>query len=707
MLNGSGKNLLVIFGSLLMASSVFGFGMNGSLGLDLQTYTFGSSLKDTARTYSTSRSRSSHFLDLSLAGPVITPAFAGFLTRASVYGVFFSSSTDIQSKSEYISPDLRSFFAQMTLFPSRPFSLKLHHSSSTNFDLRFESNNRTDYQRLQPELSVVRRYETSLEETGASWQLSPSNKVDILAEYKQEITVSNRIYDFGEDKDIWVSVTGVRGRPTDTVFSVVILNETMDLLTITLYNLDSLENNDDPHTIIITDLPPGQVAIDSLYAGRNYFSVQSTAFNPLSGTIDVTEHLRISIEFRDPATPNDVDQDRTSFTGRMKVGGDGRLQNETYLEHSNLSEAVQDQIITSTNISNSVLYQPSRTFNVTMLTTFSDNETLIDTLAPQLAESWLNQTSVGYSRPRGWSLSGMHSISNATSIVSHDTLISDMQTLTGRFGYPSKRFNHRLDVKVNATLLSDNSGYVNDKYDSEIINSSVFKYRMFTFEPKHQFKLSSNTQKNPNSKSTEIESRTGLVTKLPTSKRFGDVTIKTNHEYRKRSDDVGNDVRGKYIFDISLRRKFENGYKLSAMAINEWETYGGSAPIGGSQTASETIHKSSYKISLQGEVFGGLSVQADFMLISQSGTSIKKIGLSVLGDIPKLGIPIKSFIMKDYRDLESVPRQTQLSWETKTNFRIRQITIILVHSYRRENQLFETYSSNEILARVARSFDVF
>lgn len=707
MLNGSGKKLLVILGSLLMASSVFGFGMNGSLGLDLQTYTFGSSLKDTARTYSTARSRSSHFLNLSLAGPVISPKFAGFLTRASFYGVFFSSSTDIQSKSEYVSPDLRSYFAQMTLFPSRPFPLKLHHSSTTNFDLRYEANNRSDRQRLQPELSVVRRYETSLEETGASWQLSPSDKISILAEYKEEFTEASRIYDFGEDKDIWVNVTGVRGRPTDSVFSVVFMNETTDLMTITVYNLDSLENNDDPHTIVIEDLAPGRDAIDSLYAGRNRFSFQSRAFNPLEGTIDVSEHLKVKIEYRDPATPNDIDQERTSYTGRMKLGGDGMLQNETYYEHSNLTEAVQKQTLTSTNISNNVLFQPTRTFNVSMLTTYADNETIIDTLDPQLADSWLHQTSVGYSRPRGWSLSGMHSISKTTSIVSNDTLSSDMQTMTGRFGYPSKRFNHRLDVKVNATLLSDNGGYENDKYTTEFINTAVFKYRLFAFEPKHQLKLGSNTQKNPDTKSSEVESRTGLTTKLPTSKRFGSVIVKTNHEYRKRSDDAGSDTKSKFIFDMSLRRKFENGYKLSVMAINEWESFGGSAPIGGSQVAKETVHKSSYKVSLLGEVYAGLSVQADFMLISQSGTSIKKIGLSVLGDIPKLGLPIKSFLLKEYRDLANAPQQSQLTLETKTNFRIRQITFIFVHSYRQENQLFETYSSHEILARVARSFGVF
>lgn len=702
------KTIILLFlAGALTASSAFGLGMNGRLGLDLQTYSFGSSLKDTVRTYSTTRSRSAHFLDLSLGGAVITPAFAGFLTRASVYGVFFSSSTDIASKSEYINPDLQSYFAQMTLLPSRPFPLKLHHSSSTNYDLRFERNNRSDYQRLQPELSVVRRYETSMEESGASWQLSPSDKISILAEYKEEFIVANRIYDFGEDKDIWVNVSGVRGRPTDSVFSVVFTNATTDLMTITVYNLDSLDNNDDPHTIVIEDLEPGRDAIDSLYAGRNHFSFQSRAFNPLSGTIDVSEHLRVKVEYRDPATPNDIDQERKSYTSRMKLGGDGKLQNESYFEHSKLSEAVQKQDLTSTNISNTLTYRPFRAFNVTMLTTFSDNETLIDTLVPQLAESWLHQTSIGFARPRSWSLSGLHSISRSTSIVSNDTLSSDMQTITGRIGYPSKRWSHRVDVKVNATFLSDNGGYVNNKYTSDIINTAVYKYRLITFEPKHQFKLGSNIQENPDSDSKEVDSRTSLTSKLPASKRFGDVIVRTTHEYRKRSDDAGSDTKSKMIFDISLRQKFENGFRLTMMATNEWESFGGSAPVGGNQEAAETIHKSSYKVGLQGEVYDGLSAQADIMLISQSGTSIKKIGLSLLGDIPKLGIPIKTFLMQEFRNLAGAPQQTQLSIETKTNFRIRQITFILVHSYKRENQLFETFSSHELQVRLSRSFDVF
>ncbi len=681
--------------------------MTGRLGIDLQTYNFGSDLKDTARSYSTTRSRSSHFLDLSLAGPLGTSEFAGFLTKASLFGVFFSSGTQNESKSEYINPALQSYFAQMTFLPSRPFPLKFYHSSTNGYELQLEQNNRSDRNRLQPELSVVRRYRSSLDETGASWRITPSENVNILAEYKKSNTTSKRVYEFAEDRDVWVNIIGIRGRPSDTVFNAVFINETIDYLTITVYNLDSLENNGDPHTFVIENLPPGMDANRDLFPGRNYFSFQSPTLNPLDGTINVTEHLKIKIEYRDPATPNDLDQDQTSYTARIKLGGNGKIKNESLLEKIDQTEAVQKQILTSTNISNNLTFTPSRSVNVAMLTTFTDNETIIDTVSPQLADAWMHQTTVGYAKLRGWSVTGMHSINGTTSIASYDTLKSTLQTFTGRFSYPSRRWNHRLDMKSNISLLSDNKDYVNNKYTYEIINQARFRYGSVELLPKHQLKLGSNIQENPDTESDEIESKLWLTTTVPETKRFGDVVVKSGFEYRKRIDEKGEDIKHKYVIDASLRKKFSNGLKLTLMGINEWELFGGTAPVSGTKTAAETIHKSSYKVGLQGEPVEGLLTQFDFMIIRQSTTSIKKVGFSLLGTIPKLGIPIKSFLLKEYRDLADNPRQTQLSFEAKTNFRVRQITVIMGYAYRNESLLFETYKSHDFNVSVARSFTVF
>lgn len=694
-------------GCLILASSSSAYNLMGRIGVDLQTYSFATSLKDTLRAYSATRSRSGHFLDLTFGGPLVTPEFASFLSRVSLNGAYFRSETDVHNQSEYIDPGLRSYFGQLTLFPSRPYPLKLHRSSTENYDLRYEANNRGDKQRLQPELSVVRRYRSEHQETGAGLQVAPSDNFKLMLEFKQEFAEVGRIYDFGEDKDIWVNFNGFRGRPDDSVFSVVFLNATTDTLHITVYNLDSLEQNGDPKTIVIEDFAPGASAIDSLYLGRNHFSFQSPAFNALEGTFDVQEHLKVEIEYRDPVTPNDIDQERNAFTGRLKLGGGGALQNETYLERAEQTEEVQKQVITITNFSNNAKYKPSRNLDITMLTTYLNDKTIVDTLAPQLTEAFTHQSRASYSPRTGLSGSILHSYSTSSAIVDVDTLTSDMNMVNVRLSYPSSRWNHRVDVKGNVSFLSDNSGYANNLYASDITNTFAVRRYGTLLKPKHQFKVAKNIQENPNKISNEIESKSTLIAELPRFRLLGDMRMRGEHSYRKRSDEVGSDTKTRYILEGTLRRKFGNGYRLTVMAVNEWEKFGGSAPSGGTTEPKPMVHKASYKIDLQGEPIEDLIVQANVMLISQTGTSIKKFGLSLLGDLPLINIPIKSFLLYETRDLANLPRQTQTTIETKTNFRVRKITLILKHAYRHENQLFESYSVNEFAAEIARNFDVF
>ena len=95
------------------------------------------------------------------------------------------------------------------------------------------------------------------------------------------------------------------------------------------------------------------------------------------------------------------------------------------------------------------------------------------------------------------------------------------------------------------------------------------------------------------------------------------------------------------------------------------------------------------------------------MTISQDGSSITRGGASLSANLPRVNVPIRSFIIAESRELEGLPKQTSLSWETRLSYRFRQVTLIVMHGLTRESVLTETYQFQEIQATLSRQFSVF
>lgn len=697
--------ILVIMPLTLMAQP---HKMAGELGIDLTNYKFVSDIKNSPQSYSIDRIRSAHFLGLSLNGPLGNSHFANYLSRVKLTGIYFDSKTDTANSNSYVNPKISSIIGQMTFLPDKPYPLKLYASKSDEYSLQYESSNRTDRQRLQPELSIVRSYRNERSSVGGMLQVTPSEKVKFVTELNKETSSSNRIYDFGEQLDIWVDFTDLGATLGDTAITAIISNDfdSASVVFIITY-LDTLDLASD--TIIIIDtLAPGMTTTKQLFIGLNKFEFQAQNFNKFSGFYTITENLMVTASFRDQAAPNDIDQKRNSFTTLVKLGGDGNLTSEAYFEKNTLEDMLLIQKTSLTNFSNELKYIHSREISSSMLTTYTKNVSEVDTLSAQTATAFTHQSAFNYIRRRGLSAVFMHSYGHNVSEVGSIILKNDMNLLSSKLSYPFRKYNYLIEQKNNVTLNSDNTGYTNNQYSTELINKAEFRFAGITSRPLSEIKYVLNKQENPFQQSREIETKFDLDNKYY-SKFAGDIKIKTSYSYRNRWNDNSSDTKNRYIIDFMVIKKIGEAYRISLMSNQTWEDFGGWIDVGGKKedVIKPIEYTATYKFDLQSTLSSNLTLGVSYMLISQETTSIKKYGASLIANIPQINLPIKSFLLYEERVLSGLAPQTQLSIETKTNYRIRQINFVLTHEYRRENQLFETYSVNELIGTIYRNFDVY
>jgi len=567
---------------------------------------------------------------------------------------------------------------------------------------------------------VIRRYLSNRESTGAVWQYMPRESIRLLSEIKEEKTRSTRIYDFGENLDIWVTYITSAARPWDTVFTVLLDNQLPNATDIQIVNLDSINVNPGFPILSIQDLSSNTTRTVYLYPGRTEIQIASDGFNPYFNIVEVDSNFVIAIKYRDPASPNDVDQTRNVFTNQLKFGGDdSRFRNSLFYEYSDQEESVQRQTTYLSNFSNSAGYKISEDLRVAGITGYQVNRTRIDTVSLQWNRVMSQQTTFSYMKRQGVSGSVMHMFSrNASHIANpslsseeaagrdHDTLSSTLNNFMGRLTYPSRKWGHRFDLNTNVTLLTDNTGYSNNQYTGEIGNSLQFWWWGTKWLPRHNLKYTNSVQDNPSQGSQEIETRFSLIGEKSTL-LLGDLRLKSEVTYRNRWDDIGTDIKSRYVIDMMIMRKLGANYRVNLLANQEWEVTGGSAPtLSGSSSSGNVRYKSSYKFDLNAAPHKNINLTGSIMIIKQGDNSINKFGISVNAIVPVIKLPVKSILSAESRSLGGQDPQKQFSLDTRVSHRIRKISITVRHIYQREKLLFETYSVNEIQGKISRQFDI-
>ncbi|HUU46157.1 MAG TPA: hypothetical protein VM118_10540 [Acidobacteriota bacterium] len=675
----------------------------GELGLDWENVRFNNSLKDTARDYNVSRSLSSHYLDLRLEGPLVNNHFADYAARARLFGTYYRVSAETGSDDTYIKPGIPTYSATVSLFPQRSYPLRLYYSKLRNHTIRYESNNRSRIDLLSPELAVVRRYDSDMKSRGGLWKVSVTDNIDLTTEYKADDAVVDRVYDFGEDKDIWVVFTLIHEEPLRPTHDIEVSNTIENDTVIVFIDLDSAAS-----------VPPGMNAFFALDSGAYEVDIIPLHLNPYHQQVSVRGDMVWKIMPSPPATPNDLDQSTRAATALLRIGGEDRFTSETYYGYTDTREEVQRMTTFLNLFSNSIAYDLARDLKLRALTTYNQNDMTISDVTSQLSKNLMHQTSLRWGRRRGLTTSLAHSYSRMSTASDVGDLRSTTHMITNQNTYPFDRLDYTIDLKNSITLLSDNKDYVNNQYSTDLTNRLTLIWVGVEWEPRSQIKYSYNTQRNPGEADrpgNEIETRHALSGTIPRLGVLGVMKIKGEHIWRRREIGDVPDSKNRYFLDVSLTRKFGHKYRIMLMASKEKETYGDQPAqgtgIGLYNPARQDQLKSSYKIDLQLAPWDGFSLGLNAMTISQDGSRISRAGASLSANLPGLNIPIRSFVMTESRELEGLPKQTSMSMETKLSYRFRQITLIVIHGLTRENVLTETYQFQEIQAKLSRHFSVF
>ena len=83
-------------------------------------------------------------MDLALNGPLADPRLGSYIAGGTVSGIFFDSRTEGFRDTEYLSPDIRNLYGQLTLFPVKTYRLRFYGNRSDDNSLRLELNNRSN-----------------------------------------------------------------------------------------------------------------------------------------------------------------------------------------------------------------------------------------------------------------------------------------------------------------------------------------------------------------------------------------------------------------------------------------------------------------------------------------------------------------------------------------------------------------------------------
>ncbi len=771
--------LLGLFGSLQAQHQ-----MSGELAVDVEGYNFNNNfesatLLDTLTLVPDSSGRntslSSHYLNLFFNGPFVNKDFANYTVRSKIYGSFFNSTSQNtfenqylkSTENKYLNPALNNFYGKISMFANRKFPMEIYHSESNEHSIRYEANNRTDVELVDPSSGVVRHYLQDRNSNGFSVYYNAHPKINLQSTIKKDETVNSRIYDFGADKDIYLRPIVETGTAfTSDRYNVTIKND--------LPNASLEIIRDDLFTYVIDT---GKSEIIVLDSGQHIIEVSSSPriYNKIGRSqFTVNQDMTLRYSFVKPATPNDIKQSLNAANINFTYDDNDRFKSIAFYEYSDQKEGLQKQATYLNNFYNTASYKLAKNSSLGSQTNVTRNQTDVDTSSHQIATAILQAFSLNHLMDNGVlanstysynynrssnridSLTGIDTTSNTKQFVKIDDILSSSTHIfSNKFTIPNKRFyNHVLDLGANVNYISDNTGYDNKQYTIDFNNRFSKKFGIIKFEPRNNTKYYITDQKyvfQTNtidgvkdtiiaSTSKKIESRFFLKTFITNHKVVGDITTGLEYAYRKKFDTKGDDIKNRYVFDINFVKRFGKKFKISLLTTQEKDSYAiftaDTFVTSTNLDKSRVDRKQSYKIDITIAPWDDFSLSTGYLTIAQTstddlradslierGSKIYKLNFSLDFKIPYIKLPVKMFYLKDTRDIDpqkvimpsgeftdpnAVQRHNVItSLNTKISYQFRKITLTFSHDYLKEEiAANESYSIHEIKGKITRRFGI-
>lgn len=692
--------------------------MTGELGVDVKGFNFKNNFEsiqfvDTLTLLPDSSRRntnlSSHYLNLFFDGPFINQNFANYIVRTKINGSFFNSTSQntiendfIKStENRYLNPNINNFYGKLSLFPNRKFPLEIYHSESNEHSIRYEANNRSDVELVDPTSGVVRHYLDDKSSDGFSIYYNAHPKIKIQSTIKKDEAENSRIYDFGVDKDIYLRPIEERGTAfTSDQYNVTIVNDLPDA------SLEIILENVANGAFTVYTINPNlsiHLVLDSSTYIIEAASIPSIYNKIGRSRLIVNQDITLRYSFIDPASPNDMNQSLNSANLSFTYDDNDRLKSTAFYEYSDQKEGYQNLATYLNNFNNAAMYALSDNSDLAAQTNITRNQTDVDTTAHQVSTALqqsfalnhlmnngvLTNTMYSYnynkSSNRVDSLTGIDTSTNENLFIETDNILtSNTHILSNKITIPNQKFyDHTFDIGTNFNFLSDNSGYSSKHYSFDFKNNFSKRFGIFKFEPRNDTKYSTSNQEttitadtaagteetSSTSSSKEIESRFYLKTLVANHKTLGDISTALEYGYRKKFNSNSDDIKNKYSFDINVIKRFGKKIRVSLLTTQEKELFTIFSIDSLSNESlldnSKVDKKASYKIDLTLTPWEDFMFSVGYMKISQTstndinldslivrGSKINKLNVSLDFKVPYIKLPVKIFYTKDTRDID-------------------------------------------------------
>lgn len=683
--------------------------LSGEIGVDLGIYNFNNDIFDQEfafksdriigneeLAYKSDRRIGNEYLDLKLNGPLVNGYFGNYRAMMRLKATQITSEVDGGTTNDYISPEITTYNGTLELFPNRAFPLKIYTGKSEENSVRYEPGNRSETEIVSPGLAVVRRYQTINEETGAHVRWGLMEDLEVGLEVKRTTNELNRQYDFDENRNIWVDFMTI-SPGVAPFYNVEVVNTIPDhdvLIYVDFAFADTVKAGGTLDLII----EEGPRNIDFVPVGLNAYS-QSLVMN---------SNMQWKIFFSDPPGSKDMDQQNDIVMATLKYGEDGPFKTDAYFEYNDGTEQVQDMVTNLQTFNNLATYKFSPNASLNSLTTYSSNLTDVGVISHQLANMFQQQTTAKWRRTRGLSTMLSHSYSKMSSDTGADVLKSTNNIFTGNMIYPTHWKKHEVGLRLMGNFLSDNFEYSSNMLSAELDNRLELRSGSFRWRPKHSIKATKGVSKNPDGGSDELDSKLALECEHPSFGPVGNLRIKGQYDWRRKINEKGSNTKNRYLVEVGVIKRFNSDYKLMVSTGLDQESYTLVAIDEGIEVPQrEPELRKTLRVDFQGAIAEGLDLGANGMWIATNDSRITKYSASVRLIVPVIDLPVRSFLIKEYREMEGLPPQEVLQLETKLSYNFRNISLVISHRLTDETLITEHYVYSEFLGKISRNFDIF
>ncbi len=670
--------------------------LSGKVGVDLGSYGFRNNIFAEGIKFDSDRRLANEFLNLDLNGPLVNGYFATYNATMLLRTTQIRSETDGATESDNINPEIANYHGSLSLFPNRSFPLSIYTGRSEENLVRYEPANRSEFALVDPGLAVVRRYASTSKETGALWRWAVRPDLEVSTELKQTSNQVERQYDFDENKNIWVDFMQIS--PGVAPYYRVDVVNTIPDRDVLLYVDFAFADTVKAGSTITISVEEGIRDLDFVPVGLNSYSKQ----------IDLASDMQWKIFFNDPVGSKNIDQQNDIVTGKLRYDDGGAFKTEAYFEYNDGQEDVQDMVTNLQVFNNLATYNFSRDLNLTSLTTYSSNLADVGVISHQLSKMFLQQTTGKWTRSGGLSATASHSITKMSADTGAELSKSTNNILTGRLNYPTRWQQHEVGLLLHGNFLSDDKGYANDMVSAELANKLEFRGIGIRWRPQHTFKSSTNTSKNPDATSDELESKMAIDGERPNLWVFGDMRVKGQYDWRRKVNDVGTDTKNHYLAEMSFTKKFGRDHKLMLMAGVDNESFSFNVDESDIEipTREDEVRKS-LRFDLVTAPTAGVDVGINGMWVTTNNSRITKYSANVSIVLPIIDLPIRSMLISENRELEGLAPQKLFQLETKVSYNFRRISLVVSHRLTDETLITENYVYSEFLGKISRNFDVF